>query len=156
MTAYSHHVPDEGAAFILYGPHIGITEGGATGVTSRPGKANEGASCGALMLALSRLQAAHEKGETYHRAAEEPDYQQAALENMLAQHQARILTAEDPKREISLVAYELIHKRILETVEAVKSEFHGKHIVLLGGILINVHPDHQDYFETRHYEVINL
>ena len=31
MTAFAHHIPDEGSAFIFYGPHIGITLDGDLG-----------------------------------------------------------------------------------------------------------------------------
>ena len=26
MTAFAHHIPDNGSAFIFYGPHIGVTQ----------------------------------------------------------------------------------------------------------------------------------
>ncbi|MFK7778734.1 MAG: hypothetical protein QM501_11570, partial [Gimesia sp.] len=31
MTAYAHHIPEGGTAFILYGPHIGINADGSLG-----------------------------------------------------------------------------------------------------------------------------
>ena len=56
MTAFAHHIPDEGSAFIFYGPHIGITLDGELGKMYRPRQEETGNSCGALMLALSRFQ----------------------------------------------------------------------------------------------------
>ena len=38
MMAYAHHIPDEGAACIVYGPHIGITATGKLGMVLRPGQ----------------------------------------------------------------------------------------------------------------------
>ena len=61
MTAFAHHVPDDGSAFIFFGPHIGITLDGDLGKMYRPRQENKGNSCGALMLALSRLQDANYK-----------------------------------------------------------------------------------------------
>lgn len=39
MVAFSHHIPDNGSAFIFYGPHIGITDEGEPGKMRRPGQA---------------------------------------------------------------------------------------------------------------------
>ena len=55
MTAYAHHMPDGGSAFIFYGPHIGVTVDGDLGKMYRPRQEDTGNSCGALMLALSRF-----------------------------------------------------------------------------------------------------
>ena len=55
MTAFTHHVSDEGSAFIFYGPHIGITLEGELGKMIRPRMEEKGNSCGVLMLTLSRL-----------------------------------------------------------------------------------------------------
>ena len=60
MTAFAHHIPDEGSAFIFYGPHIGITPDGELGKMYRPRMEQTGNSCGALMLALNRFQELHQ------------------------------------------------------------------------------------------------
>jgi hypothetical protein len=35
MTAFVHHVPDHGAAYIVYGPHIGMIDDGQPGLLLR-------------------------------------------------------------------------------------------------------------------------
>lgn len=55
LTAFAHHIPDNGSAFIFYGPHIGVTLDNELGKMYRPRQEQSGASCGALMLALQRF-----------------------------------------------------------------------------------------------------
>ena len=47
MGAFASHVPDEGAVFIYYGPHIGITKTGEIGEIHRFGQSKNSGCCGA-------------------------------------------------------------------------------------------------------------
>ena len=38
MGAFASHVPDEGAVFVYYGPHIGVSKNGAIGEIHRVGQ----------------------------------------------------------------------------------------------------------------------
>jgi hypothetical protein len=55
MGAFASHVPDCGAVFIYYGPHIGITKSGAIGEIYRLGQAHNSGCCGAAKGALAKL-----------------------------------------------------------------------------------------------------
>lgn len=151
MTAFAHHIPDGGSAFIFYGSHIGIDEKGRLGVVSRPGQESAGRSCGALMNALSKIEDPH-----YQPQFSENDFQQYYLEKLLIKDRESILEAEDPEFAISEYAYENINRLIHENIQATREEFHVKRIALLGGIIINTSIGVDDYFIPRNFEVITL
>lgn len=151
MTAFAHHIPDEGSAFIFYGPHIGITLDGVLGKMYRPRQDRAGNSCGALMLALSRL-----KDPKYKPELNEDDYQQMRLEQYLLPYREEILDSEIPEKAITEVTYTLIDHKIQAYVRACKHEFQVDKVTLLGGIIINTDYGLDDYFDARHFEVIDL
>ena len=93
MTAFAHHIPDGGSAFIFYGPHIGITLDGELGKMYRPRQEETGNSCGALMLALDRL-----KDGNYKPILNEDDYQQMRLEESLLSYREEILDSDNPQK----------------------------------------------------------
>lgn len=151
MTAFAHHIPDEGSAFIFYGPHIGITLDGDLGKMYRPRQEKTGNSCGALMLALSRFQ-----DSSYRPKMNEDDYQQMRLEESLLPYREEILDSEIPEKTITEVTYTLIDKKIKEYVRSCKNEFHVDKVTLLGGIIINTDYGLDDYFDAKHFEVLEL
>jgi hypothetical protein len=152
MVAFAHHIPDGGDAFIFYGPHIGITEEGELGRMRRYGQKHITNSCGALMLALERL---GDENEVYVPVNNEMDYQQILLERVVMPYKHKILEAENPKKEITDVTYNMINKQIHQLVNMAKSEFQCGRIFLLGGVIINTGPDFQDYVDVRNFEVAN-
>lgn len=152
MVSFAHHIPDGGDAFIFYGPHIGITDNGELGKMKRPGQTRLTNSCGALMLALERLQ---QKTEVYVPIHSELDYQQVLLEQTVMPYKQRILEAEDPKKEITEIFYEEIHKKLQLLVKISKKEFQCPRIFLLGGIIINTSPEFNDMVDIRNFQIIN-
>lgn len=151
MTAFAHHVPVDGNAFIFYGPHIGTTLNGELGKMYRPRQEKAGDSCGALMLALRRFQ----ENEDYTPVLNEDDYQQMKLEKSLLPYKSEILSSENPEKEITEITFKIIDKKIHEYIIACKNEFHFDKIVLLGGIVINTDYSLDDYFDTRNFEIID-
>lgn len=151
MTAYAHHIPDEGSAFIFYGPHIGITLDGELGKMYRPRMEAKGNSCGALMLALDRF-----RKDGYIPLLNEDDYQQMKLEESLLPYRAEILASENPPKAITEATYRIIDKKIRQYLKTCKDEFHVKRVTLLGGIIINTDYGLDDYFDARNFEVIDL
>lgn len=154
MVAFSHHIPDNGDAFIFYGPHIGITDDGELGRMRRVGQKKLTNSCGALMLALERFQQDSSGHEVYVPHLVEYDYQQVLLEQMLMPFKSKILEAENPKKEITELAYFKINKQINRLVRMTIKEFKCEKIFLLGGIIINTSEDYHDYVDIRNFEVI--
>jgi len=151
MTAFAHHIPDGGSAFIFYGPHIGVTLEGELGKMYRPRQENTGNSCGALMLALSRFEDAN-----YKPVFSDDDYQQMKLEESLLPYRDKIMGSENPAKAITEATYDLIDKKIHEHVKTCKDEFHGDTVTLLGGIIINTDYGLDDYFDARNFEIIDV
>lgn len=152
MVAFAHHVPDGGDAFIFYGPHIGMTDDGQLGKMRRPGQKQLTNSCGALMLALQRLQQAD---EVYVPINSELDYQQTLLERTVMPYKQRILTSANPAKEITDVAYEEIHKKLSILIRMSKKEFHCDRIFLLGGVIVNTSPEYEDAVEVRNFQMVD-
>lgn len=153
MVAYGHHIPDNGDAFIFYGPHIGITDDGVLGKMRRPGQQHLTNSCGALMLALERLK---ETNEIYIPSSHEFDYQQTLLERTMMPFKQQILAAELPGKEITEVAYQCIDKQIHYLIEKASAEFTCSRVFLLGAVIINTSPEYADYVDIRNFEMIDL
>ena len=151
MTAFAHHIPDEGSAFIFYGPHIGITLEGDLGKMYRPRMEETGNSCGALMLALNRFQ-----NDGYSPVINDDDYQQMKLEESLLPYREDILASDNQAKAITEATYEIINKKIHEHLKTCKDEFHADRVTLLGGIIINTDYGLDDYFDARNFEVIDL
>lgn len=150
MTAFAHHVPDNGAAFIFYGPHIGITLEGELGRMYRPRQEASGFCCGALMLALARF-----RNPDFKPKLKEEDYQQTMLERELFGYREEILADPNPERCITEKAFlkidEMVHHYLVHT----KNEFKVNKIALLGGIIVNTDYGVDDYFEVRNFEVLS-
>ena len=151
MTAFAHHIPDEGSAFIFYGPHIGVTVEGDLGKMYRPRQENTGNSCGALMLALSRFQ-----NENYKPVINDDDYQQMKLEESLLPYKEEILNSDNQAKAITEATYKIIDKKIHEHLKTCKDEFPVDKVTLLGGIIINTDYGLDDYFDARNFEVVDL
>jgi hypothetical protein len=151
MTAFANHIPDDGSAFIFYGPHIGVTLDGELGKMYRPRQEKTGDSCGALMLALRRL-----RDKDYKPAITEADYQQMKLEESLLPYREEFLDNASPEKAITEAAYKVIHQQVRAHLTASKSEFHVDTVTLLGGIVINTDYGLDDYFAVRNFEVIDL
>ncbi|SEM29790.1 hypothetical protein SAMN05216436_103136 [bacterium A37T11] len=153
LVAYGHHIPDGGDAFIFYGPHIGITEEGELGKMRRPGQKGLTNSCGALMLALDRLT---RTDEVYIPVGDEYDHQQTVLERTLMPFKQQILSAENPVKEITEVAYLVIERQIRYLLERTITEFNCERVFLLGGVIVNSSPEYPDYVEIRNFEKIEV
>ena len=151
MTAFAHHIPDEGSAFIFYGPHIGITLEGDLGKMYRPRMEATGNSCGALMLALSRFQ-----DDGYAPVMNDDDYQQMKLEESLLPYKDEIMASDNQAKAITEATYKIIDKKIHEHLKTCKDEFHADTVTLLGGIIINTDHGADDYFDARNFEVVDM
>ena len=151
MTAFAHHIPDQGSAFIFYGPHIGITLDGELGKMYRPRQEDTGNSCGALMLALSRMQ-----DESYKPVMNDDDYQQMKLEESLLPYRDDIINSDNQQKAITEATYNIIHQKVRDYVKTCKDEFAVDRVTLLGGIIINTDYGLDDYFDARNFEVNHL
>jgi len=149
LTAFAHHVPDNGTAFVFYGPHIGITLEGEMGKMYRPRQHKAGACCGALMAALNNF-----RNKDFKPEIRERDYQQSLLESLLFPDREEIISDPSPEKKITEKAYQLIDAMLHDYLKEMKSEFSVDKIALLGGIVINTDYGIDDYFSVRNFEVI--
>jgi hypothetical protein len=153
MVAFGHHIPDNGDAFIFYGPHIGITDDGRLGKMIRPGQSKESNSCGALMLALGRMK---NQDDTYIPTSLDIDYQQIHLERTLMPYKNEILSSDNEAKAITDYTYSAIHKQICFLVQQAKNELMTDRVFLLGGVIINTSPGLHDFVDIRDFRLINV
>ncbi len=144
MAAFAGHVPDDGAVFVFYAPHIGVSKAGVVGELMRLGQSRPSGCCGAAKAALAKLVA----GQIVPGHIAELDYQIHTIEQLLLAQQGRILAAEDQLREATEVIYEAMHARINTLVDA--TTYRCRFVILVGAILINGDHDVGSFAEPRH------
>ncbi len=150
MGAFAGHVPVNGAVFVYYAPHIGITKEGNVGEIHRVGQNKNSGCCGAAKAALNNLlNNAIIPGNITHL-----DFQFNTIEQFFYLEKDRIKSAENPLIEATEVMYEAIEKRI--NIHAEKTKYPCQYLVLMGGILINGDFDMGSFNETRRFEIIDL
>ncbi|MBO6535181.1 MAG: hypothetical protein JJ966_03090 [Balneolaceae bacterium] len=147
LKAFLSHVPTHGAAMILYGPHIGVSDDGRIGHVNRANQFASSTCCGSLHAALTALKEGKELP-----ISNPLDYQQARVLNHLSQYRDEILSAENPLKKATDYAYEAIHKKVHDILEQVQDELEDIRLYLLGGIVINTDWNRYDYFEVHHQE----
>lgn len=150
MGAFASHVPDGGAVFIYYGPHIGITKTGVIGEIQRFGQNEHSACCGAAKGALSKLI----NNEIKEGHITEMDYQMNTIEQILFKQKDRVLKAESPLYEATEVIYEAIDQRINELVE--QTNYNCRYVILMGAILINSDQDMGSFISEKRFELLDL
>jgi Limiting CO2-inducible proteins B/C beta carbonyic anhydrases len=150
MGAFASHVPDEGAVFVYYGPHIGISKNGTIGEIHRFGQTKNSGCCGAAKGALNKLL----NNEIVDGKVSDIDYQMNTIEQILLKEKARIVAAEIPLKEATEVIYEAIDRRINELVAATK--YNCKYVILMGAILINSDSDMGSFTTAKRFDVIDL
>ncbi len=150
MGAFASHVPDEGAVFIYYGPHIGISKQGVIGEINRLGQHKVSGCCGAAKGALAKLL----NNQIIEGTISELDHQMNTIEQILFKNKERVTNAAVPLYEATEIIYEAIDKRICELVAATK--YNCRYVILMGAILINSDSDIGSFSETKKFEIINL
>lgn len=150
MGAFAHHVPEDGAVFIYYAPHIGITRDGVTGEINRVGQSKPSACCGAAKAALGKLL----NGEIEPGRMTDLDYQQNTIEQVFLRQKDRIARAADALKEATEVMYEAIEERI--NLLAAKTNYPCPRLILMGGILINGDHDLGSFNACKRFDVIDL
>lgn len=150
MGAFAGHVPEEGAVFIYYAPHIGISKDGAIGQIHRIGQSKPSGCCGAARAALNKLI----NNEIVPGNLNELDYQMNTIEQIFFKQKERILSASIPIKEATEVMFEAIDERVRLLVS--KTKYPCKYVILMGAILINGDHDMGSFTSTRRFEIIDL
>ncbi|MVM33561.1 hypothetical protein GO755_26220 [Spirosoma sp. HMF4905] len=150
MAAFASHVPDDGAVFVYYGPHIGVSAEGVLGEIHRHGQQITSSCCGAAKGALNKLK----NNAITEGDVKDIDYQMNTLEQILFRQKDRILKSDIPLYEATEVIYEAIDERIQELVAQTK--YNCKYIILLGTIHINSDSDIGSFTAVKRFDVIDI
>ncbi|MCK9635069.1 hypothetical protein V3O24_16335 [Methylobacter sp. Wu8] len=149
IQAFAHHMPEDGALLIFYGPHIGITKEGKIGKVVRRGQDHESNCCGAAQAALDKI----------NDKPQEPsllDYQEDTIVQLFQQNKVRIEDEPYPIQEATEVMYEAVQERIHLLITKSKDEFVGKYLILIGSIFINVDEGADSCITYKEFRTINL
>lgn len=143
FKAFASHIPDDGGALIVYGPHIGITEDGEIGKVHRAGQRANTSCCGSIISALRDISAADDTESLPY------DFQQKEVKNLLKRNWESIADAENRIIAATEVTYEEIKHEIHEIVTSCAACLENKPLLTIGGILINTDPTVDDLFDVR-------
>merc|ERR1719433_1793939 len=131
------HVPDDGNVLIMFGPHVGISPDGEVGKFSRVGQSKLSTACGAAIAAFN----AGSAGDVSDQG--DQDVQQSMLKKKIGAQAKQIAKAEVPMAELAMRAYALVEEMMTE----IATHSDGcKHLVLIGGIQINMPEPFPEYF----------
>lgn len=151
FAAFASHVPDDGCAIFLYGPHIGISGSNELGRVIRTGQLLESTCCGALMGAVKSFESDGNSGPD-----PEFDYQQWKLTEQLKTEKEKILNSDNALISATDVMFGRISDRIKKLLEKSEHHFEGNKVALMGGIIINTDFGEPDWFEERELEVFDF
>jgi len=141
--AFSHHVPDDGHVFIIFGPHIGFTMDGEAGKFLRTGQAAISTACGAVIAAYNQCMAGSS-------GSDPQDAQQSWLRAKLKPHCRAVTRSENPMVELVMKAYTAVEDEMLAIVN---TDFGSGNLVLLGGIQINMPYPMNGFFMPLHFSI---
>lgn len=149
LSAYSHHVPDSGAAMLLVGPHIGYSNKEGWGYLSREGQSHTSTCCGALMAALEKLK----KGAIYRQAPREPDYQEQTIEQLALRHKRQILESKVPLVTFTKIVNGEVERAM---VNLPQEEVHFRYVITIIGVIINTDFGYPDYIWVERMSIFDL
>lgn len=141
--AFSSHIPDDGAAVILYGPHIGITKDGTAGKVLREGQSKPSTSCGSLIAGLNNVK----KGNVLNISHN--DYQQGQVNKVLIENYEEIKKSDNEVVTTTEIGFNQIKRELTDIIGDNLEVLGKKPLLLIGGIIINTDWDLEDLFETR-------
>jgi len=153
--AMANHIPDDGSCLIVYGPHVGIDNGGNVGKVNRRGRNISGVCCGSATAALSYVKSV--SSGVVHRietSKNVEDAQQEWVSKLLLPYAKRLNAAKNEASELPLCLYHSQDKMMNKIVTSMSSEVPGEgKIALLGGIQINTPHGIPDYFLPMKFEL---
>lgn len=151
VMAFASHIPEKGGAFILYGPHVGVSSDGVIGEINRQRQNNNSTCCGSLIAGLSTIE-----NTPSVEANPTSDYQQSRVAKMLQAEKSHILAADNQVKEVTERAYHHIHEELKDLIYDCKDALKGTKIYLMGGIVINTDWDKEDWFDIKNKELLEF
>lgn len=149
FRAFASHIPKNGSAFILYGPHIGISKNGIAGEILREGQPENSTCCGSLIAGLGSVK----EGAVSQNPVQD-DYQQNQVAKMLIEKHQEINQSDQPIKSVTEIAYRQIDRELKDIIASCDDAYSGIKILLIGGIVINTDWDQEDFFEVRDITVL--
>ncbi|MCC7493370.1 MAG: hypothetical protein IT204_13530 [Fimbriimonadaceae bacterium] len=149
MGAYAHHVPERGAAVVLFGPHLGFGPDGQPGRVQRVHQSQPGACCGALVATVQRLQREAASGERHAGPDPSLDFQAAELDLLMQRQTRALLSAAEPVVTATERLYDDIRDQVQRLLAAAQPEFHGAPVLWIGGLFLNTSHYEEDLFAIR-------
>jgi hypothetical protein len=145
MGAFTSHAPVDGKIFIVFGPHVGVSNDGVVGKIERVGKKSVSGSCGAGIGAYKAIIAMKDPmPTTIIDAFSIKDVQEEYIISQLSTRLDSIKGKEPDNDTITYVTnkmYDLVWEMLRSEVNAftTKADFWGSvtEVTLLGGIVVN-------------------
>lgn len=153
MAAYASHIPADGASFIYYGPHVGISNDGLIGHVLRKHQQTPTFSCGSLISVLDRMRKHHVFDWSSNNFE---DLQARVIEKLLHNHQERIFNAESDVMEALRILYNASDYLLRQFIHENRDSFASPHIFLLGGVIINTDLGEENYAEIWSFDHLDL
>jgi Limiting CO2-inducible proteins B/C beta carbonyic anhydrases len=150
VEAFLGHVPNDGAAVIFFGPHIGVSKEGKIGFTVRHGQSKPSGCCGAAKKIIDAIPPPSKEGRfsfANDGTPVENDYQFKTLEDIIRPHTNTIrrLPVTQRMQTATMIFYEKIYSQIDHLIR-IANWGHCKTIILFGGIIINSDSDMGSFF----------
>mmetsp|Transcript_7819 Transcript_7819/g.13793 ORF Transcript_7819/g.13793 Transcript_7819/m.13793 type:complete len:366 (-) Transcript_7819:168-1265(-) len=143
MGAFTSHAPVDGKIFIVFGPHVGISDDGTVGKIERVGKDSISTSCGAGIGAYKAIMASDTTKDPKEMLGTK-DFQE---EYIIAQLSNRLdaLKGQDPSNETITYVTNKMYDLVWEMLRGEINTFTAKpdfwsnisEVTLLGGIVVN-------------------
>ncbi len=151
VSAFAHHVPEEGTALLFVGPHIGYNAESGWGKILRHGQQHPSTCCGALVAALDKLT----KGGITLAALEDQDYQEETIEQLALKHRDEILSQKEPLVKFTQIVFHEAEREMTVYASKVK-ERHFKYAVVVVGVIINTDYEYDDYLWIDHVAIKDI
>lgn len=145
INAYLDHIPAEGAAYVIYGPHIGKSKTGHMGKLFREKQERETISCGALWALFSEMQQAVLTGEIDF---EHNDYQLDFL-----RYKVQHLKKQEEYRDFTKFTYaflDIIKEDLLKIIDHSNIRKYPFPIFHASGVVINT--EEGNFFDLKSFD----
>ena len=148
FNAFGGHIPDNGSAFIFFGPHVGIDDQ-SLGYVQRSGQQKKTLSCGAAIGAYQYLQ--QEKQKKINSF--ENDFQMGQLVQMINPHH-EFFDKQYFEPNLVDILLQKSYSFVVNESKRIKDLFNVNSISLLGAIVINTPREMPDYLQVKYFESI--
>jgi hypothetical protein len=151
--AYSTHVPDDGSLFILFAPHIGLSNSNEFGKYSRDFQSADGAACGACVGGFNHCINGGAIPDAKSMFAHPYDHQMQYIIHEIDKVKHLVLAQKELSD--SAMHAELVRQMFyicLNFLEQIVNTKKGR-LIMLGGIQINMPRPMNDYFQPMFFQV---